>query len=1062
MRRAISMFSLLLAMLVPLWAQENPPQASPSGATLSVPLGASSSPSPVALPAGEATQAPGADLDSKTLRFRISSATLYELRDLAAQFGLSAEGSAEELRARLYEHFGFAPVAAPSGDVAMSIERAAGAQFFTLENGTKEIRLEGPLEIRFVDSQGSVHRISARYVVYNRDTKVVQAAGNVEYTRESKSRTDTYKGESIAFNLDDYSGVFVDGSFNMEPSSAGGRTLLVHFGTLISRSEEIIALADGSLTACDAIDPHYLLRAKKVWLFSSGDWAVANATLYIGKIPVLWLPYFYYPARASMFHPVAGFRSRTGGYLQTTTYILGQQGSDAQRSSALSVNQGALGSFGTYISQSKAAAENPDSPQLAVLADAYSSLGIFAGLRGKAAANAPATLSWLAAVGLSRSVFLESTGYYSPFDAAGAYRSVWNGWKFASLSVPVRIAADLEASSKSAGAGLSWKISLPFYSDPFVEQDFLDRNESTDFFSVFGGASATTISERTSLSQKASVTGTWRGSGKPDALSLSLNNLSAYLNWRNKYASTSGLDSTQLRLYAVDPLRHFLYPDVARPLDATVSVSQTIFRSDAASLSWTNSNSTYVEDRFYSLSWTKPQEVDFKSWYWLFGARDAANLNGSYSIAKAGLTFQATTGLAGQAQYRPYLFDERTSPTTVHPFRIADYGYSSANWSAATSAAWAPFANSKVFSASRLLYSIAGKIAKVDYQGLDGSTVDAKPIYALTWLTWDTTMITDHSVLAELAAKLGTTAERLSFKAALPPLLETYSFGASSSAGIGSLGASYILSRATATSDLTSSALTGNAVLKPSPNLRFSANASWDFQAQAPLSVSADATLLSFSARFAAQKAYGYIFKGGTWIQDGTQYFRPSTLSATWKPVLRLSPEQKNQGGVAWYLEADGSVSFSQNFIQYTNASIGTTLSFSVKNSAGLSLSLSLASLNSSAWRYYASLLPVSGELDPSLYARDFFTDLWDSLAIWNTAGLQRTLFKLQKLSLTLAVDAHDWLLSGSVYAGPTLITPSSGRPYYEMNVSFNLSVTWKDISAIKSSVTYTDGAFSQ
>ncbi len=1046
MRRAIGIFSLLLAVLVPLLAQENPPLIAP-----------------LDTPSVETTaQTPSTDRNSKTLRFRISSATLYELRDLAAQYGLSAEGSAEALRARLYEHFGFSPVTAPSGDVAMSIERAAGVEFFTLENGTKEIRLKGPLEIRFVDSQGTVHRVSAQYVVYNRDTKIVQASGSVVYTRESKSRTDTYKGESIAINLDDYSGVFVDGSFNMEPASAGGRTLIVRFDSLISRSQEILALADGSLTACDAIDPHYLLRAKKVWLFSSGDWAVANATLYIGKIPVLWLPFFYYPSKASMFHPTAGFRARAGGYLQTTTYILGQQGSDAHTSSALSVNQGALGSFGTYISQTKAVVENPDSPQLAVLADAYSSLGIFAGLRGKAAINAPINISWLAALGLSRSVFLESTGYYSPFDAAGAYRSVWNGWKFAAVSIPVRIAADLEASSKSTTTGLSWKISLPFFSDPFVEQDFLDRNESTDFFSIFGGTGTTTISERTSLSQKVSLTGTWKGKGQSNTLSLSLNNLSAYLNWRNKYASTSGLDSTQLRLYAVDPLRHFLYPDVARLLDTTVSVSQTIFRNDVASLSWTNSNSIYVEDRFYSLSWTKPQEVDFKSWYWLLGARDTANLNGSYSIANAGLTFRATTSFAGQTQYRPYLFDERVSPTTVHPFRIADYGYSAAIWSAATNATWAPFANSNIFSASRLQYSIGGKIAKLEYQGLNGSTVDAKPIYALTWLTWDSTMITDHSVLAELAAKLGNTVERLSFKAALPPLLETYSFGASSSAGIASLGASYILSRATAASDLTSSALTGNVVLKPSPNLRFSVNASWDFQAQAPLSISADAAVLSFSTRFVAQKAYGYIFKGGTWIQDGTQYFRPTTLSASWKPILRISPELKNSSGVAWYLEADGSFSFNQNFLQYTNASIETTLSFSVKNSVGLSLSFSLASLNNSAWRYYTSLLPISGELDPSHYSRDFFSDLWDSLAVWNMAGLQRTLFKLQKLSLTLAVDAHDWLLSGSVYAGPKLITPSSGRPYYEMNVSFNFSVTWKDISAIKSSVTYKDGAFSR
>lgn len=1044
MRRAIGIISLLLAVLVPLAAQD-------AVAPENLP------PTPAA-PGALTTPGSQPDLVATTLRFRIASATLYELRDLAAQYGLSSEGSADELRARLYEHFGFAPVAGPSGDVAMSIERASGAEFFTLENGTKEIRLEGPLDIRFVDSAGTVHRISADYVVYNRDTKEVQASGSVRYTRESASRTDTYRGESIAIDLNDYSGVFVDGSFNMEPSSAGGRTLIVRFGTLISRSDDIFSLADGSLTACDAIDPHYLLRAKKVWLFSSGDWAVANATLYIGKIPVLWLPFFYYPSKASMFHPTAGFNSRAGGYLQTTTYILGQQGGEVRKSSALSVNQGALGSFGTYVARAQAPADQPDTAQLAVLADLYSSLGIFAGVRGRNAASAPFSLNWLAAAGISRSVFLESTGFYSPFDAAGGYASVWNAWSLASIDLPVRIAGDLEASSKTAVSGISWKVSLPFYSDPFVEQDFLNRSESYDFFSILGGPAASTVSERSALAQRVSLSGSWRGGG-PDAFSFSLSNLSAFLNWKSKYASSVGKDA---RLFAVDPQRHFLYPDVARPLDASFSVSQTVVKTEAASLSWTDQSSAYVEDRFYSLSWLTPQDVDFKSWYWLLGARSAANLSGTYALENTGLSFQASTGLVGQAQYRPYLYDERSAPATVHPFKVADYGYSAASWSAGTSATWNPFAKSDVFSPSRLQYNLAGKIARVDYQGLSGSGVDTQPIYALTWLSWDSTMILDHSVLAELAAKLGSTQERLSFKAALPPLLESYSFGASTSAGIGSLGATYVLSRADSNSNLTSSSLSGSAVLKPAPNLRLSASASWDFDSQAPLSLSAEATFQSFSARFVAQKAYGYTFKGSAWTLDGTQYFRPTTLTAAWKPTLRIVPKEQAPGPVAWYLEANGSLAFSQNFIQYTNASAGTTLSLSVKNSGGLSLSFALTSLNSSVWRYYTSLLPVSGDLDPSLYARDFFADLWDSLAIWDSVGLQRSLFKLQKLSLTLAVDAHDWILSGSVDAGPTLVTPSSGRPYYQMNVAFNLAVTWKDIAAIKSQTAYADGAFVQ
>ena len=1055
MRRIFCIFGLLFILILTLPAQEAANQSAPTEEpvaqqtdTQSIPTAISASPVPE-------------DLARKTLRFRIAAATIYELRDIAAEYGLSADGTADELRARLFAHFGFDPIPKLKGDVSMTIEKAGNVQYFTIENGTKEIRVNGPLEIRFADSQGTIHRIAAQYLVFNRDTNEVQATGNVEYTRETKTRIDVYKGQSIAVNLDESSGVFVDGSFNMEPTGTESRTLIVHFGTLISRSDEVVSLANGSLTACDAINPHYLLRAKKIWLFGSGDWAVVNATLYVGSLPVLWLPFFYYPSKASMFHPVVGFRSRQGGFVQTTTYIAGTQGAEARQSSAFSLQQGAAGSFGTYVSRTQMGTEQNNSSSLAVLVDAYSSLGAFAGLRGKSATRSPVNLNWLVGTGLSRSVFLESTGYYSPYDWAGNYKSVWNDWKFGSIALPVRLVTSFEASSRQNTSGLSWKVSLPFYSDPFIDQDFLDRKESYDFFSIFGGASST-VSERTSFVEKASLSWSWRSKDTQRPLTFNVSNLSSSLSWKSKYASTSGMTAAQLRLNAVNPQRHFFYPENARVADTTFSASGVIARSNAASLGWTTSNAMYVEDRFYSLAWQQPQDIDFKSWYWLLGSRNNASLNARLSVEKAALDFQFSSGLSGQVQYRPYLYDERISPTTVHPFKLADYGYNTASWDAGTSIIWSPLRNIDMLSASKLQYSLSGKIAMVSYEGLDGSGVNANPIYTLNWLSWDDTMIRDHSILAELAAKIGSTSERLSFKIALPPLLENYTFSLSSAAGIVSFGAAYILSRQSSLADLTSTSLAGNISLQPLKQLRFGANAAWDFDANAPLSVSADITAWSFNTRFTAQKANGYIFKNGSWIQDGTLYFRPSAVSLAWKPVLRMKPPQEISDKLVWYFEFGSAFSLSQNLIQYTNAIFGSDFRISLKNSQGLSLDLSISSINKSFWRYYAGLLPVVGDLDPKMYERNFFNDLLDSLSIWDSARLQRTLFKLQKLSLTLAVDAHDWDFAGSISAGPTLMTPDTGRPYYKMDVSFSIAVTWKDISAIKSSINYSGGAFSE
>jgi len=301
---------------------------------------------------------------------------------------------------------------------------------------------------------------------------------------------------------------------------------------------------------------------------------------------------------------------------------------------------------------------------------------------------------------------------------------------------------------------------------------------------------------------------------KQSGFSFSLSNLSATMNWRSKSRTTSGMSSQQLRLNAVDPLRHFYYPEVLRPLDSTISMIGPILSTDRFSLNWAANTTSFIEDRFYTTIWNTPEDVDLKSWYWLLNDRGNANLTGTYALNSAGLTFQASTGVTGQMQYRPYLFDERISPTTVHPFRISDYNYSMAEWNAGTKVQWLPLRNSAVFSNSNISYSWQGKIARLAYQGLSGSGIDATPNYDLSWLAWNTSMVTDHSVLGTLTAKLGTTNEQLSLKAALPPLLESYTIAASSSFRVASIGASYVIAQKATAAPLTSNSLTANIAIK--------------------------------------------------------------------------------------------------------------------------------------------------------------------------------------------------------------------------------------------------------
>ncbi|HBP09800.1 MAG TPA: hypothetical protein DD629_06340, partial [Treponema sp.] len=51
-----------------------------------------------------------------------------------------------------------------------------------------------------------------------------------------------------------------------------------------------VAFKNAALTFCDDEDPHWKVKASRIWLLPGGEFAFLNAVVYVGKIPVLYLP----------------------------------------------------------------------------------------------------------------------------------------------------------------------------------------------------------------------------------------------------------------------------------------------------------------------------------------------------------------------------------------------------------------------------------------------------------------------------------------------------------------------------------------------------------------------------------------------------------------------------------------------------------------------------------------------------------------------------------------------------------------------------------------------------
>ena len=217
------------------------------------------------------------EIERKTLSLDIAVSTYYELKAMAAKYGLSTEGKSAELRSRLYEFFSLSPPENPGGEAVVTIESASSFEYFTLENSSDSlVRLGGPITLSITTNDGFKHKVTANEILFDRDKNIVQARGDVLYLREGADRKDEFSGSMILIDLNSYAGVFLDGAYNLEPTASIQRTLSFHFEKLTRRGSDLTIMERAKVTACEEIPPHYYIRAKKVWLFANGDWALSG------------------------------------------------------------------------------------------------------------------------------------------------------------------------------------------------------------------------------------------------------------------------------------------------------------------------------------------------------------------------------------------------------------------------------------------------------------------------------------------------------------------------------------------------------------------------------------------------------------------------------------------------------------------------------------------------------------------------------------------------------------------------------------------------------------------
>lgn len=138
-------------------------------------------------------------------------------------------------------------------------------------------------------------------ITYNDSTKVVLALGDTLVLRDpSRGSADVYATDRMVYNVESRRGSVTNISTSVESGEKwyvfGAAAGFVN-DTTAGRSTRFYA-KNGSITSCDDSIPDYHFQSKEIKLISKNLLVARPAVLYIGDVPVFWLPFIFQDMRS--------------------------------------------------------------------------------------------------------------------------------------------------------------------------------------------------------------------------------------------------------------------------------------------------------------------------------------------------------------------------------------------------------------------------------------------------------------------------------------------------------------------------------------------------------------------------------------------------------------------------------------------------------------------------------------------------------------------------------------------------------------------------------------------
>lgn len=1072
------------------------------------------------LPAQETSDSPAASAetalppDQQVIEMDLKTSTLAELADWCRSQGLSEGGTKEELANRLREWYHLPqPDGSPSAGKPrlITIESAKTTEYFTLSAVNEEYaRLRGGVIISLKDGE-EVHRIEAEEILYNRTRNVMTASGGVKYEKRNGDTVETFKGESITVNLDTWSSLFLDGL--SERSLSDDDTVYRFEGNIISRSDEdVTVLSNARITNAKTEEAYWSITASKLWLLPGSDWAVLNAVLKVGEIPLMYFPFFYFAADEPIFHPVIGptigHNSRTGNFLQTTTYLWGRAQASPQENSLSKIMGNGEDTEkvreGIFLRSTGKKYTGANDKRLSVLFDVYSNLGVYLG--SQLALPKYGILNPLEAsggIGFTRDVYQIGSGY-SPF-AQYTGTDNWNRARLFGLDVPFRYRFTTQSAISGNAGTLSW--ALPFYSDPYTDRDFLNRSEEMDWIKLFKRDEPLSTAPENILGDYQ-----WQ-------ITLSLNPAAPFLNPYITAFSLSNVSSVNFRsrtsaqiTSSVSPTRIFFFPEKFIIYSLTASAGGTPFTWGRPPEIKPNPEEP-EEDPFKGLGtlkspWESPEEekpessakggeeLTLPELRQTFTSRvlDLPQFTISYQLSPAGATelrfrsspqnwpeaqdinwsevsslltmfrgegniffegknqlYSVGTRFSGSGQWQGFSYINPEAEEYTSNGALDQQKLDSANESnyRATLFSTAYTLNAGL---TPLYYSEIWRESALQYtlggniakSAFDGT--GAEPTWKIDWGAWNEEQITAHQLAANGAASLWDYTQNVTVNLDLPPRDSVLSWSATARMWITETGARQRIVEPWEPDPTFEPILFTETIRFGNPVFTFNQTLTYDPELSEFTNAKSSLSWNGLTASFTAARSKRYRLNSSGWMpSEEPEKLNPINASAEYYGKIPETFFLKDRLGLSFNVRT--KIDFDLQ--RYTQSLFTFELGFSVDITRFLTVRFSAASENKVIFRYFQNFFDMPIELPGE---QNIFIDLANSFRFDDEALRRSSGFKLKSFNVALTHHLIDWDADLSVSLKPYL--DETSRPYkWRFNPEITFAVHWIPISELKTEI---------